>query len=195
MKIKFLHPAMIGVISTVIGGLILYEVELLHNLIVKILSSIRYGVLVCWDALMSDYSINGWLILIFGLFSIVGLLLVMVRLYSLLKPQTKREYLNYTEDFIYGAKWRWSWNQNRISNLWCYCPSCDAQLIYQEELIDTHLICEWCTHGQQFPKSTAILRGNWNYARDATKREISRRVRTNEYRTTKNGHFQQKNNP
>ena len=178
MKNKYLYLIIIGVISTVVGGLVLSEVEKLRNLIVKIFSPVWFIILFLWDALNSDYSLNGWSIFIFGIFTIGGFGIVLMWFYLLLHPHTNPEYQNYTEDYIYGVKWRWSWNQGRISNLWCYCQICDAQLIYSEEFRHTHFICERCTYGQSAPQPTATVPGDRYYIVGAAEREIYRRIRT-----------------
>lgn len=178
MKYKNLYLIIIGVISTVAGGLILSEVENLRNLIVKIFSPVWFIILFLWDALNSDYSLNGWSILIFGIFAIGGFGIVLILFYLQLHPHSNPEHQNYTEDCIYGAKWRWLWNQGRISKLWCYCPICDAQLVFSEDLRHTHFICERCTFGQSTPRPTATVPGDRDYAVGAAEREIYRRIRT-----------------
>lgn len=94
--------------------------------------------------------------------------------------------MTYIEDFIYGTKWKWKWEKENISNIQCYCPKCDAILIYDDtskdtkhtELSKTDFICENCNSSIV----TTIHGGNKNYAINAVKREIERRIRTNEYK-------------
>ena len=96
-------------------------------------------------------------------------------------------YRNYTEDMLYGAKWRWSWAGGQILELWCFCPCCDAQLIYREDRFPakTDFICERCppdgsdhlyqSHGRVV---ATVEGGNRYYAVSAAEREIRRRIRT-----------------
>jgi hypothetical protein len=104
-----------------------------------------------------------------------------------LQNRSKIEYLKYIEDIIYSAKWRWKWSKGKIVDLQCYCPTCDSILVYDDtthmkptELLKTEFICENCNS-----QIVATIRGgNKNYAINAVKREIERRVRTQEYKTS-----------
>ncbi|NWL75490.1 hypothetical protein DM872_01285 [Pseudomonas taiwanensis] len=86
---------------------------------------------------------------------------------------------------MFGARWRWRWLGNRLADLWCYCPRCDATLVYDDSscrnyLSDvrlTHFICENCGNSIV----TSITGGNKNYAVGAAEREILRRIRTCEF--------------
>ena len=185
MADKHSHPVRNGIIATVVGGLILSAIPSLRGLFVEMMSRVWAGVIWVWSALMSDYPVPGWVLLITGLFlvSLVGLVL----LYVFLRLQNEPPYRNYTEDMLYGAKWRWSWNGNEISNLWCFCPICDAQLVYSEGFRETNFICEHCPpdrtdqhyHSQDRVIAT-VAGGSKDYAVSAAKREILRRIRTGE---------------
>ena len=96
----------------------------------------------------------------------------------------KRVYVWMENDRMYGAVWRWRWVGNSISNLWCYCPNCDATLVYvNQSILDyrvdpkTDFVCENCN-----TIIATIKGGNKEYALGAIEREIDRRVRTGEYK-------------
>ena len=129
-----------GIIVTVVGGLILSAIPQFRGFLVEAISWAWAGVTWVWIALISNYSIPGWAFLIIGFFALVGLAKICVVLW----PENEQAYRNYTEDMLYGAKWRWSWNGDEISNLWCFCPNCDAQLIPREGYGSTDFICERC---------------------------------------------------
>jgi RNase P subunit RPR2 len=101
---------------------------------------------------------------------------------------SKPEFITYVEDFIYGTKWRWKWEKEEVTNIQCYCPKCDAILVYDDrsshtkytDVSKTDFICQNCDS----QIVTSIHGGNKNYALSAVKREIERRIRTNEYKTT-----------
>ena len=171
-------------------------IPMLRGFFMEVLSRAWSGVVWFWTALLSYYSLPGWVFLIIGLFAFVGLAIGIAFLYNFLKPQKELEYRNYTEDMLQGAKWRWSWNGNKISNLWCFCPSCDAQLVYSEGYDDmaskTDFICERCSssetgnyYGPHNRVVTTVRGGDKDYALAATKREILRRIRTGEYSSIK----------
>ena len=172
-----------GAIASVIAGVILLAVPALRGYVVSFLRWLWSGVVWCWDGLISSYSLPGWAWLVVFLLALVGL----KNVYIGIKGESEEpEYESYVEDFIYGAKWRWQWIGNRISNLWCFCPSCDATLVYDDSSCSslfsnvrkTDFICENC--GNRIVAT--VKGGNKGYATGAVEREIDRRIRTGEYK-------------
>ena len=173
------HPYSVrnGIIVTVVGGLILSAIPLSRRFLEKTMSWVWAGVSWMWTALLSHYPVPGWVLLIVGLFALLGL----VGLCVVLWPRNEPAYRSYTEDMLYGAKWRWSWIGREISNLWCYCPSCDMELVCSEDILTqrTDFICERCSPGQSRRRVVATVEGgDRGYAVNAAKREIRRRIRT-----------------
>ena len=172
-----------GAIASVIAGIILLVVPVLRGYVVSFLSWLWSGLVWCWEALAASYSLPGWAWLLFSILAFVGL----INIYLALKGESEEpEFKSYIEDFIHGAKWRWSWVGNQISNVWCFCPRCDATLVYDDrscrslysDVNKTDFICENCGHSVV----TSITGGNKDYAISAIRREIERRVRTGEYK-------------
>ena len=186
MADKHSHPVRNGIIATVVGGLILSAIPSLRGFFVEMMSRVWAGVIWVWAALISDYSVPGWVLLITGLFTLAGLVL----LYVVLRPQNEPTDRNYTEDTLYGAKWRWrwSWIGKGILDLWCFCPICDAELVaYDDGFRETNFICERCPsdiavhhYRPQGRVITTVKGGYRDYAVNAAKREILRRIRTGE---------------
>ena len=112
--------------------------------------------------------------------------MTVIRFFLNFPNNSKPEYITYIEDFIYGTKWRWKWIKDEISDIQCYCPKCDAVLLYDDrsshtkytDVSKTDFICQNCDS----KIVTTIHGGNKNYALGAVKREIQRRIRTNEYK-------------
>lgn len=190
MSDKYLHPVRNGIIATVVGGLILSAFPQTRGFWADVMSWVWAGVTWIWTALISYYSMPGWAFLIVGLLALVGLVGILVRIYVVLRSQNEPEYKKYTEDILYGAKWRWSWTAGKISNLWCFCPNCDAQLVYSEDYNKTDFICERCPPNEldryYYDRSqgrvvATVEGGNRYYAVSAAEREILRRIRVNEY--------------
>lgn len=191
MANKHPHTIRNGIIITVVGGLILSAIPKLRSFFIEALSIAWGGVFWLWTALISNYSLPGWALLIIGLFAFAGLVIVVVLLYGVIRPQKEPAYRSYTEDMFHGAKWRWSWNGNKISHLWCFCPSCDAQLVYNENYDDmyekTNFICERCSSNETgnyykaHNRIVATVKGDKDYVLSAVEREILRRIRTGEY--------------
>ena len=164
-----------GVISAVLAGFILtIIVPAIREHAIKFLTWLWLGVLWCWNAFISSYSLPGWAWIIVFLFAIIGV----ITIFQALKPVDK--HVAYIEDDMFGAKWRWGWIGNRLSNLWCYCPQCDAVLVYHYESIlgKTLFLCENCGHSVV----ATIKGGDKDYALGAVEREIGRRIRTGEYK-------------
>lgn len=171
-----------GAIASVIAGVILLAIPVLRGYVVSFLSWFWSGVVWCWDALVTSYSLPGWVWLLIFILAFVGL----VNIYLSLKGESEEpEFKSYIEDLIHGAKWRWSWVGNQVSNVWCFCPRCDATLVYDDsscrrfsDTNKTDFICENCGHSVV----ASITGGNKDYATGAIRREIDRRVRTGEYK-------------
>ena len=164
-----------GAIASVIAGIILLVVPMLRRYVVSFLSWLWSGVVWCWEVSVASYSLPGW--------AWLGL----INIYLVLKGESEEsEFKSYIEDFIHGAKWRWSWVGNQISNVWCFCPRCDATLVYDDascrslysDINKTDFICENCGHSVV----ASVTGGNKDYATGAIIREIERRIRTGEYK-------------
>lgn len=171
-----------GTIASVIAGVILLAVPALREYAASFLGWIWAGVVWCWEALLASYALPGWAWLGIFILALVGL----INIYLTVGGEAEKpEYKSYIDDFIYGAKWRWSWSGNTIANVWCYCPRCDATLVYDDsscrslysDVNKTDFMCENCGHSIV----ATITGGNKDYAVGAIKREIDRRIRTGEY--------------
>ena len=119
----------------------------------------------------------GFFILV--LFAIAGIIIVGVAVAALIGKASVNEpwQASYVKDTICGVEWRWRWVENRISDLWCYCPRCEATLLYEshrplQEKI--YFRCENCNQSVL----TSIPGGSQAYALQAVTREIDRRIRT-----------------
>jgi hypothetical protein len=110
------------------------------------------------------------IISLFALFAIVVIFLI-------IKEKKSPEFKAYTEDLLFGAKWRWHWAGNTITKLWCYCPSCDATLVYDDSscrsiyanVKKTDFICENCNS----QVVSSVTGGNKSYAIGAAERETA----------------------
>lgn len=178
------HAVRNGVIATIIGGVVLAALG-------ELWPPAKKAALWLWDQVMwvgsfftDYYSIKGWIlapILLLALITVVRFIVGLI-------PEKEPAFANYVEDNFYGAKWRWSWLSGGISNLWCFCPRCDSELVYddsschylnsyKDEPERTDFICEHCHR----TVVASIRGGNKNYTLSLVQREIRRKVRTNEY--------------
>ena len=179
-----------GLIATVVGGLLLRIIPKSGDLLTKV-ASLAWGV-VTWilDTLASPHPVPGWAILVMvvlALFGFIVALIVGILLKSPPQSDLEHSHPNYREDMLDGVKWRWTWKGNDFADLWCFCPSCDAQLVRSGSFSETLFICERCPSDGSIhltgPRGRVVTRiesGDGNYAVDAAKREILRRIRTRE---------------
>ena len=178
---------LIAVAGTVVGGLILAGILRLNGLFAKVVSGIWSGVSWLGGMLQSSHSMPGWVILVLGLLALFGPTIIGLLLKELLhgkKETAGPTFQNYTEDMLDAVRWRWRWVGNRITDLWCFCPICDAQLVAEGGLLETSFICERCSSDETgFPhlsrgRVVTEVMGDMQYAVAAAEREILRRIRT-----------------
>ncbi len=169
-----------GVIATVVGGIILTVLAMLWSPFKLFLLWLWEQVIWLGSFFTDSYSVKGWV-----LFSLALLILpAIARIISSVKKSQPAPYKLYIEDALFDAKWCWSWSGSEISNLWCLCPKCESELVYDDhydlygnEPRKTIFICENCNR----KTIASIVGGNKGYALSAVQREIRRRIRTGEY--------------
>ena len=172
---------------TVVAGLILAVILRLGGVLGKVLLWVWSGLFWIWDLLYSSHSVPGGVILVLSLLALFGLVIVGLMLKESFQGEKKvagPAFQNYTEDSFDGVRWRWRWRGNQVDNLWCFCPRCDAQLIYREGYGETEFICERCPSDGTLDSFgsgrvvTTVMGGDRHYAVAAAEREILRRIRT-----------------
>jgi len=171
----------IGVAFPVIVGIILLDGATVKSYISTFFQWIWSIIDSLWNMLFVSYSLPIWMWVIISIFTLIGL----INVYIALRGNTHEpEYYSYKEDILHNVKWRWKWTQNNVNNLWCYCPRCDATLVYNDdschrmyEDCETHFICENCKHSR-----LSTISGDKEYVLSLIKREILRRIRTKEYK-------------
>ena len=172
-----------GVIATVVGGIALAGLA-------ELWPPFKSAVVSTWDYLVAfmklagqSYQIPGWLI---GMTSLLALITIVRFVVEIKKGQsTVQPHASYVKDSLFGATWRWSWVAGEISSLWCFCPRCDMELVYDDSaardilrLLEpkTDFICERCNH----QVVASISGGTKSYALSAVRREITRKIRVGE---------------
>jgi hypothetical protein len=168
-----LRNLIIGIISSVIGGIILILIPSFRNIFLKLLRWIWSGVVWVWTFICTSHSLPGWILIILFLLAFVGIKKIFLEL------KTDKEYKHYTEDIIQNVKWRWSWKGKEISDISPFCQSCDNQLVLKYDHINYKIdfICERCN------KVVATITDANMYGEfDPVKREISRKIRTGDFK-------------
>jgi transcription initiation factor IIE alpha subunit len=92
-----------------------------------------------------------------------------------IKPK-KSIYADHVVQEINTAVWKWRWNENKIEQLWCFCPTCNDELSYDNDhLLQTITFsCEHCN--KEIAKFNAQ---NINAVLAFVKNEIRRILRKN----------------
>lgn len=181
------HAVRNGVIATVVGGVALAILGELWPPVKTVLSWLWEKAQAFAGLFGETYSVPGWALTILGLLALVTAISAVVGLRS----NPAAPHVSYIEDILFGAKWRWSWADGDISSLWCFCPVCDAELVYDDssahrfhsqEEPQTVFICEHCNRNIM----GRVEGGDKEYALGAVRREIRRRVRTEQYAAKQN---------
>ncbi len=124
--------------------------------------------------LISHYALNGWILLFLIVFALIGFCFVLYKMYYI-KPK-KTIYADHVVQEIKTAVWKWRWNENKIEQLWCFCPTCNDELSYDNDhLLQTITFsCEHCN--KEIAKFNAQ---NINAVLAFVKNEIRRILRKN----------------
>lgn len=172
------HPIRNGVLATVLGGVVLASLTYFWPLFKASLLWSWDRVIQLWGLFTHWYSLPGWALLVLAALCLPTI----VRIVFAFRDDRPPTYASYVEDMSHGARWRWRWMTDQIANLWCYCPSCDSELVYDDsscrnylyEVKKTDFICEHC--GRSVVAS--IVGGDRSYALSVVEREIRRKIRT-----------------
>jgi hypothetical protein len=179
------HPVRTGVIGTVVGGIALAALA-------ELWPPAKSFFLWAWSGVKSfasyfgdDYKTPGWVLTLLVILALV----TVIRFVVGLLPKFAPDHTKFLEMRLYGAKWQWKWAGGEISNLWCLCPTCQAELVYDDssnhniysnERAHTKFICENCNS----QVVATVDGGDKEYALSAVKREVRRKVRTGEYKSS-----------
>jgi hypothetical protein len=174
------HPIRNGVLATVLGGVVLASLTYFWPFFKASLLWSWGKVIQLWGLFTDRYSLPGWAFLVMAILCLPTIVRV-VFAFRRGSPNLPG-YASYVEDIIHGARWRWHWVSNQISNLWCYCPRCDSELVYDDSSCRRHIydvrktdfICEHCGRSVV----TSIAGGDKAYALSSVEREIRRKIRT-----------------
>lgn len=176
------HAVRNGVIGTVVGGVFLAALGELWPPLRVMLFWVWERVLFVVGLLGDSYSLPGWALVVLFLLVLIS----STHAINWIRGSPQVSYSGYVEDMVFGLKWRWTWFNESLVDMWCYCPVCDAELVYDDsaaqsvysmERPKTIFICEHCSHSTM----GSIDGGGKDYALGAVRREIHRRVRTGEF--------------
>lgn len=173
-----------AVIAVIIGGISLGVIGRLWPPANAVLLFLRNKLLALVKAMGELYLLPGWFIATIAILATITL----VRFAKSLQPPPLPQahpYTRYTQDNIFGATWRWLWDNGKAIKITGYCPNCDLELVYDDSSAQdplrrlepkTEFICDRCDH-----TVVASVRGKKPYALGVVRREIYRRVRLGLY--------------
>ena len=168
----------------VVAGLIVDGILRSGGVLARVLLWVWSGLSWIWDLLYSSHPVPGGVILVLSLLALFGLVKKLFQGEEKEQQVTGPAFQSYTEDSFDGVRWRWGWRGNQVDNLWCFCPRCDAQLVFHEGYGKTEFICERCpsdgtldSFGSLGRVVTTVSGGDRQYAFARAKREIDRRIR------------------
>jgi len=187
MKEKWSHTIIIGIIITVVGGVILTYWPTFRDALAKVFIWLWDMLIGAWNYLWSAHNVYGWVMLALVFLSIPTIISGINRL----KKRKEPGYTElYREDDLFGAKWHWNYANGSITNLSPFCPQCQTELVYsvfiprhsryedQGKSPRTEIICERCNDTKVF------LDGIKSYALGTVEREIERKIRTHEWQNS-----------
>ncbi len=185
-NIMKLSPLKTGIISTVIGGLILAlilnQIDSVSFFLESILDFIWHILTLIYEYLIDPIAVP-------GIFIYAGILIVIFYMIRLLKrSDAKKEtsnltngpdFLKYNEDMFLGVKWRWKYdNMNTLDRVASFCPVCDMQLICNTTYdgIRSDLKCERCN------RIHYSHNGDYDDIESRVEMEIERNLRTGDWK-------------
>lgn len=133
-----------------------------------------------------DFYVN-----IFGFYAVwmlwataIAAFLLIVIVFLILKK--REDYKRFTTFNRYDVVWKWKYKSNQIVSLWCYCPSCGARLVCDDEHSksaflgekNTFLICNACGESEK----GRVTGGDRNHVLRVVKNEIYRLIKTGQYK-------------
>jgi hypothetical protein len=77
--------------------------------------------------LISPVSIPIWLLILLSLVAVTFAVLVGIFIYAANRREASVT-ANYTEDTLFGIRWRWKWSSFGIDGPFSFCPRCDLQI-------------------------------------------------------------------
>ncbi len=181
-----------GIISTVVGGLILAAVYALwpavREWINGVFKYIGSALVSAWSYLLSSIEIPWllfWLLILLAiptLWKIVSPIVNKIR--KIPAEQTEPNLKEYVEDRFLNLIWRWKFTKNGFpdTSLWCFCPECNTRVVVvyrhgRAGALGTSLFCETCGEEKFFVdgKDRDDIKG-------MISRQIERRINTGEWK-------------
>lgn len=136
-----------------------------------------------WRLCIASVGVPAWLLVILGILSLAFIVVVISEVWDVYRKPSPNDY---KRDAFDGLVWRWGYTSTgRIKDPWCFCPSCDAVLVYTEKDVSrlgeigsvwvTELHCDHCNC------MVARFDGGHEATVDRIRRLIDRKIRVGEW--------------
>lgn len=132
--------------------------------------------------LAEQYNFPEWVVISSFLAILIMFIFIVVLIVKILEPKHKM----YRQDEFHGVMWKWRYKNNKIIDLWCYCPACNSMLHVDDENCKTtstlgnkttFFVCDTCNERE----IGRIKGGDRRYALKVVIRAILAKIRLNTY--------------
>lgn len=125
--------------------------------------------------LISPVSIPIWLLILLSLVAVTFAVVIGIFLYAANQREESAS-ANYTEDTLFGIRWRWNWGSFGIDGPFSFCPRCDLQ-IYPRQAPDYRPLGEVQYHCEDCGVTLNSFEGGRAWVEDRVKRKIQQKLR------------------
>lgn len=162
-------PSRMQIRNNVIAGLIVAALLSIASFIFGLMGWLASFIGRLYDFLIQTVEISLWILLIL-IFSSIALVVKAVLNWFCLKST---EVCDYKNDIFFGIVWRWQYSNGKPIGIWCFCPSCDTALVYEENIYlpRTKFHCDHCN------QLLHEVQGDKEYALGQVQRQIERNLR------------------
>src|SRR6266404_5689108 len=187
MKLKTKRLIGIGIVASAVGTVIATAIIKGSDYVFELVKSLSVGT---WHLLTSTLSVPIWLVLAAAAWIVYSVYLMLQGI--LLRALEPQPHTHYFRDQFWGLTWIWTYSGRTIDPPWCYCPSCETQLVcvitvppfYDTSIEPTIVIsCERCRR--------TLYEGEGDQHR--VQGQIERRIRTGEWKQVVERHLKERN--
>jgi len=166
-----MKPLVSKILPPLIVALIIYAASF-----VPVLWEPLESLIACvWTFLLDPVSTPAWILFLLSGASLTGLVMLAVKLW----PTSVPTWHDYQSDRFHEVRWWWSYNPS--PDPLPFCPKDETRLVIDDQHYAFRLQCETC--GEIW----GPFQGKFHQLQATVKRQIERKIRTGEWRSTMQG--------